>query len=159
MEQQPLLRRGSRAADRLRVGFHAHRERAHLRVGPAGRNRIHQIALYDGRVLRALDVDDGRVAADRDRFFECPDLQFGIDGRREVGRQVNAVAHQRRKAGKGERHFVEAGPQIDDRVSPLLVADGDADALDERGAGRLHGHAGQNAAARIRDDARDGTLR
>ena len=158
MQQQPLLRRGSRAAHRLGVGFHANRERAQLGVGPAGRNRIDQLALQNGRVLRALDVDNGRVAADRDRLFERSKVQFHVDRRGEVGRQIDAVAHQRGEAGERERHFVEAGPQIDNRVSALLVGDRVADPLDQRGARGLDGHAGQNAAARILDDARDGAL-
>ena len=158
VQQQPLLRRSSRSADRLSVGLHANRKRAQLGIRPARRNRIHQLALQDRRVLRALDVDDGRAAGDGDRLFERSNLQFHVDRRGEVGRQVDAVADQRGEAGERERHFVEAGPEIAYRVASLLVGDRFAGPLDERRARRLHRNARQNAAAGVSDQSRDGAL-
>ena len=107
-----------------------------------------------GRQLRrALRVDDGRLAGHRDRLFDGPHSQVGVDVRRETGRELNPFALDGAESGKRERHTVGAGTQIDDRVSPLTVCHDGSSFLDEGRARCLDRHTGQDRARRIAHDA------
>ena len=48
---------------------------------------------------RALHVDDRRLAAHRNRFLDRADRQFGVHGRHEVPRQLDAFALDELKPG------------------------------------------------------------
>ena len=60
------------------------------------------------------------------------------------------------KPGQGERHAVDARPQVQNLVLPLIVGDRRLDLLDERRARRFDRHARQHRSGRIAHDAGDG---
>ena len=50
---------------------------------PAGRQRSDHLVVQHALRLRALDVDNGRLTADRDRFGKRANLQIPVDRRRK----------------------------------------------------------------------------
>jgi hypothetical protein len=48
--------------------------------GPAGRQLVDELAIDDALPRHALDVDDRRLAGDRDGLLDGPDAQLGVDG-------------------------------------------------------------------------------
>ena len=137
----------------------ADERRAHrLNVASAGRHGVEELLrqhlLGDG----LLHVDDWRGGRDRDGFLDRPNGQLAVDRRREVRRQLDAFALDRRKPGKRKRDGVGAGTQIEDLVLSLCVSGRGAHLLDERGARDFDGHAGQDGATCVFDDARNRTL-
>ena len=74
---------GARAADVLAPEVHARDEHGQRRPIGRIRQRIEDLTIEDALLTRALDVDDGRLAGDPDRFLEAADAQVGIDAGRE----------------------------------------------------------------------------
>ena len=72
-------------------------ELTHALDRAAGRDRVEGIAVEHLRLGRALDVHDRRRAGDGQRLFERADLELDVDGHREVGRQLEALALDRRE--------------------------------------------------------------
>ena len=79
-------------------------------VGIAASTSLSMIVLH----ARALDVDDRRLAGDRDRLFERADAQVGVDRGDEVAAQLDALAFDGAETGQRKRHRIGAGPKIDD---------------------------------------------
>ena len=77
----------------------------------------------------------------------------------EVGRQLEAVAHEGVEAGQRERHAIGARPQVDDRELALLVGDDRSHLLDEDRTRRFDGDARQDRARRIPDGSGNRALR
>ena len=93
-----------------------------------------------------------------DRFLERADLQIGVDGGDEVGRQQQVFALHGAESGQRERDRVGAGPQIDDAVLAAPIGDGGADFLDEHRARGFDGDARQHRAGRVFHDSGNGRL-
>jgi hypothetical protein len=129
------------------------------RVVARRRHGVEQFPVQDGGPLRALHVDDRRVAGDGDGFLQGADAQVGVHRRREVGRQLELFVAQHVEAGEGERDGINAGPQIDDRVASLRVADRRAGPLDEHVARRFHSDARQHGAGGVPHEPGDRALR
>ena len=72
--------------------------------------------------------------------------------------QFQSVANEGIEAGQLETDLVGAGAQVEDPILARPVSDGRADLLDERVAGRFHGHSGQYRAGRVVDDSSDRRL-
>src|SRR5207253_2197011 len=89
----------------------------------------------------ALNVDDRRLAGDRNGFRYTADFQLGVDRCGERAGQLDALALDGAEPRQHERDGVLAGSEIDDAVLAGAVSDGGADTLDERRARRFHGHA------------------
>ena len=140
-----LLRPG-RAADIRLVHLDAGDEQ---RVGPraaAGRDGLLDLLGHHLDALHLLHVDDRRGAGDGDRLLDAADRHGDVEVQRHVAEQLDLVAHLGAEAGQHIRDRIGSGPQIDDRVLACAVADGDARAFDEGGAGRLYGNPRQHAA-------------
>ena len=107
---------------------------------------------------RLLYVDDGRCARDRDGFLDGADAQLAVDRRGEVRRQLDPVALHRRKSRKREGDAVRAGTQVENLVLALRVGGRRTRLLDQHGARRFDGDAGQHGARRVFHHSRDGAL-
>jgi len=148
----------SRAADILVADLGAHGERAFGLIHARHRDGVEQLPRENRRPLRVLHVDDRRLARDGHRLLDRADAQLGVDGRREVRRQLDAILHERAESWDRERHLVQPGTQVDDGVASLRIGRDGADLFNERGARRLHDDARKDAAARILHEAGDGAL-
>ena len=125
---------------------------------PARGDGVDDIAGDHLRALRLLHVDERRFTRHRDGLLEGADPHLHVDRHGEVRRQRELVAKDGGEAGKGERHLVGAGAQVDDAVPALAVGDGDAPAFDEHRTAGLDGDARQHAAGVVRDLADDPAL-
>jgi hypothetical protein len=108
------------------------------------------------RLRRHHDLTDEAVAH---RLRHRAHSQIRVDGRGERAAQLDAFAPHRAEAGQRERHRVGAGPQVDDLVLPGAIGDDRSRLLDQRGTGRVNGHARQHGAGRIADAAGNRPLR
>ena len=150
----PPLHRPEDAAG-IPVRVHAGNDRLDAdNVSRRGNGRENVLA--DDRLLaRALHVDDRRLAADRDRFRECADLQVGVHGRHEIPRQLDAFALDGGEARQRHRHRVGASPQVDDAVLAGGVGDDRPGLFNQCRAGGFHRDARQDRARGVLDDAGD----
>jgi hypothetical protein len=134
----------------IRIGrHHAGNHLADCLEAPRARQRIQDLARDDLALNRVVDVHRWRVAGDGDALFQRPDRQVGVDRRGERGRQRDAAADSRGESGQRERHVIDAGPQVDDRVAAFPVGDRGPRALDQRRARRLDGHTWEHRARDI----------
>ena len=62
-------------------GIDAGHELQDVVVRARGGNRLEQVAVDDRLAACALHVDNGRLAAHRDRFFQRADAQLDVDRR------------------------------------------------------------------------------
>ena len=102
--------------------------------------------------VRGLDVDDRRLAGDRDCFLQRADAELAIDRRGEGAGQFEALPPERREPGQRERDCIDAWPQVRDPVLAGAVADDRAGLLDERWTGGFDSDAREQRAGRIAHD-------
>jgi len=107
----------------------------------------------------AAKVHRRRFARDGDRLFERAHREVAVDRRGELGGQLEPFPLRRAEARQRERDGVGAGSQVDDAVPTLRIGHCRPDLFDERRAGRLDGHAGQDRARRIPHHAGNAALR
>ena len=119
---------------------------------PVVRQALDHLFVVDGGARRALHVDERRFTGHGDRFVQLADLHVRVDGRDEVGAQVEVLDLDGVEAGKRERDRVGARPEIDDAIQTGGIGGDRAHALDEGRACRFHGHAGQDCTGRVLDD-------
>ena len=86
-----LLHR-ARAADVGQAQVDAGDELADRLNHAAARQVVDRVAIEDLGVHGRRRVDDRRLAGDRDRLGQLADAQVGVDGRRELGREDDALA-------------------------------------------------------------------
>src|SRR5262249_10220985 len=110
---------------RERAGARHQREETPVRS--SGRNRVEELAANHLLTPDALHVDDWRLAADRDRFSDGSDGQFGVDRRDERATELNSFALERAETRKAERDRIGTAAQIDDTVEAGAVGHGRSD--------------------------------
>jgi hypothetical protein len=109
----------------------------------------------DRDLCRRLQIDDRTLAGDRDRFFNGADAHLGVDRRGEACCHLHGLAPDLVEAGQRERHGVEARREIHNAIQARASGCCRPHPLDERRAGRFHGHAGKNGAGCILHRTRD----
>ena len=152
-----LLHR-ARAADVRCVQRHAGDELPHPLNRAAGRHRVEHVAREHLGLGRALHVHDRGCARDGQRFLKAADLHLRIQRHREIRRQLDAFALDRRETFERKRHGVDTGSQIHQAVSAAAIGDRGLRFLDERRARRFDGHTGQHSAGVVLDDAGERAL-
>ena len=140
------LLHGLRAADIRRRQCHADHQLTHRLDGVRGRHGVEDLARQHLRFQIALDVDDGRFTGHRYGLLERAHAELDVDGRGEVGREVDPLTLHRREAGQREGDRVGARAQVDDPVRARRVGDHRACFLDQRRARGLDRDTGQHGA-------------
>ena len=96
-------------------------------------------------VARLADLEHRRLAGDRDRFLQRPDLHHDVDLKVRAGAQQDIRAPVGRKPGQLGRNGVRARRQVDETVRSVSLRNRRR-RLEERGAGGRNGDTGQRAA-------------
>ena len=136
-----------------RVG--PHDERQQLGRTSARRDRVQRLACDRRLLLDVLDVHDRRRSRDRDRLGHRAHPQFSVHGCGEPGRQFDPVPPERAETGQGERDGIQARPEVDDAVEPLVIRGDGADPFDQGGARGFHGDTRHHGPRRVSDHSGD----
>src|SRR5436309_12984129 len=80
------------------------------------RQRIEDLAIEHAFLLRALHVDDRRLAGDLDRLFDPAHAHVGVNAGGEAAGQLDLVSLYGRETDEREPHGIDAGPEILNRV-------------------------------------------
>ena len=110
--------------------------------------------------LRALHVDDRRLAGDGDRLLHAADAQLGVDG--DDSRSADDLTPSRFTVAKPASvnvTRVRARPQILDAIPAGAVGDRGADFLDQRWTGGFDGDTGQHGSRVVPDGTSERGLR
>ena len=143
----------NRGADRLVANRAAHvvilksrresrYEGGHALDGFGGRKGFQKFPCHHPLLNDVLNVHDRALARHRDRLLQAADLQFSIDRRCKVACELDAFPLDRAEAWQGECDGVDARPQVDDAIDPLLIGGDGTSLFDEGGTGSFHRHAG-----------------
>ena len=101
-----------------------------------------------------LDVDERRLAGDRDRLGELAELHGHVQRERLLQGHADVVPDQGLEAVQGERDPIDAGHQVEQAEDAVRVRDGRG-LSDELGARGLDRHSRQDAAVRVGDGPDD----
>ena len=159
MDDEVGLLHRARPADVGRRQVHADDQLPETLNRLRARHRVEHVAGDHLRLRVRLHVDDWRGAGNGDRFLERADLHVGVDRHREVRRQLEPLALERREALQREGDDIRARPQIDHLVFALGVGEHRPRFFNEDVAGHFNLHAGQHRARRVFHGAADGALR
>jgi hypothetical protein len=127
-------------------------------IQASGRYCIEDVVRNRCLLFRVHNIDDRRLTRDRDRLRYRADFQLDVDLGGKRSGQLDAFALHGAESGQRERDAVRARAKIFDAVLTAAVSHSGASALDERGAGRFDGHAGEHGAGRVLDHAGDRRL-
>ena len=153
------LRRHRACGRVVDVGEHARDHRHHRSVIALVGDRPDDVVIDRHLAPCALHVDDRRRAGHGDGLRQRADFHLGVHRGGERSRQLDAFTPIRAEPAERERHGVGSWPEILDTVLAGAVGDGAADLFNQRRAGGLDGHAGQDGSRRVFHDARDHGLR
>jgi hypothetical protein len=110
-----------------------------------GRHGVEDVASQHLGLAVALDVHHRRRPGHGDRFFHRADFQVGVDARREVRLQFDAVPLDGRKAGQAESQRVQARPKVLDSIDAIGIGGRGADCSSSDGAAWTSGTPGRTA--------------
>ncbi len=117
------------------------RQSTEVAVVATGRQHRDGFLIQDGLPGDRCYVDDRRVGSDRHRLLNGSQTHFCINGHRSGAAEDDALAPEGVEALERRGHDVNAGPQVDNLVSPVAIGDGRANLFDQHRTGRLDGHA------------------
>ena len=146
-----LLHR-ARAAHVGLAQVHAGHELAHREDAAACRQRVERLSIERLHARGTRHVDDRRRAGHGDRLLEGANLELGVERRREVGRQLEAVAPVSAEAGQRKGHRVGARTKVGNAIAAVAVGDRRLHTFDQYRTGRFHRHAGHRGTGDIPHD-------
>ena len=133
-------------------------ERRQVDAQAAGGHRVDDFLGDDSLDAGAADVDERRLAGDRDGLSDLADLHVGVDGDDAVSADLDGVALEGVEPLQRERHRVSAGHELNDLELAGAVGDGGPGFLDESWARNFDGNARQHCAGGVFGDSSDSGL-